>query len=437
MAPHVLEETQFLEHDGLNRKELLQQLERIVTSTHFRNSKRYPSFLRFIVERTVEDNVEVLKERNLGTEVFGRPSNYDTNADPIVRVTAGEVRKRIAQYYQTPGHENELRIDLPLGSYVPHFHAGPPAAEVRVEHREQPSDPVSVLPAHESGVAQAVADPVIAPGWRTLWTKSIRQGVLYLLAAVGVAALAYFAVIALQSRIANRGTDYFWQSVTPSSNGALIVMGVHFIDSTGKSIPADARTSALLNEIQDALASMESSDMVPVSDVVSYSKLTDTLARRSIAYRTKSADETTLQELRSGPVVLLGGFNNLWTLRLTSGLRFRFVPKTPRVNSIVDSQNPASVWTFDNAQPALSSSHDYAIVASYYDTTIEQHVVIAAGIGKNGTIAACEFLTTERDLKSWLDEQKLPANKNIELVLQTDVLDGQAGPPHVIASSVW
>jgi hypothetical protein len=53
--------------------------------------------------------------------VFGRVWAHDTTADPIVRVTAAEIRKRIAQYYQDPGHTEELKISLPPGSYVPHF----------------------------------------------------------------------------------------------------------------------------------------------------------------------------------------------------------------------------------------------------------------------------------------------------------------------------
>src|SRR5882757_4182637 len=86
--------------DETERRKLRDQLERIVTSSHFRNSRRYPAFLRFVVEHTLDGNIERLKERTLGIEVFGRQNDYDTNADPIVRVTAGEVRKRIAQYYQ-------------------------------------------------------------------------------------------------------------------------------------------------------------------------------------------------------------------------------------------------------------------------------------------------------------------------------------------------
>jgi hypothetical protein len=115
------EDNNLFEDGRFSRSELLEQLERIVRSKHFRNSKRYPTFLRFVVEQTLAGKTEGLKERTLGVDVFARPSHYDTNEDPIVRVTAGEIRKRIAQYYQEPGHGEELRIDLPLGSYVPHF----------------------------------------------------------------------------------------------------------------------------------------------------------------------------------------------------------------------------------------------------------------------------------------------------------------------------
>ena len=440
MATLVTDAVQPLEHDGLSRKELLEQLERIVSSSHFRNSKRYPSFLRFIVERTVEDNTEVLKERNLGTEVFGRPSDYDTNADPIVRVTAGEVRKRIAQYYQTPGHEAELRIDLPLGSYVPHFHSVLPAVELAEEtHAEHqlPAEVAPVVRTDDLGTAAADVEVASTSRWRWLTIRLVWRIVLYALALTGLGALTVLTVNAIRSRAQNSGTNYFWQAFTSNSSQALVVMGVHFIDSAGKSIPVQTRPSPALNANQNALNWMENSDMVPVSDIIGYSKLTDLLTRRSLPYKTKSSVDTTLDEMRSGPVVLVGGFNNLWTMRLTSTLRFRFVPTTSSLDSIQDSQHPEVLWSFDNLQPALSNSRDYAIIASYYDETIEQHVIIAAGIGMNGTIAASEFLTTERDMKDWLEDQKLAANKNIELVIETEVLDGQPGPPHVIAASTW
>src|SRR4051812_37473883 len=108
--------------EPIEREAIQEQLERMLASPLFRNSKRYPCFLRFVVEHSLTGDREHLKERTLGVRVFGREPDYDTNDDPVVRLTAGEVRKRIAQYYHEPSHESELRIDLPSGSYIAEFH---------------------------------------------------------------------------------------------------------------------------------------------------------------------------------------------------------------------------------------------------------------------------------------------------------------------------
>src|SRR6202451_221474 len=99
-----------------------EQLERLLQNSHFSHSRRFPTFLRFVVRHTLAGQADALKERTLGIEIFGRSADYDTSSDPIVRVTAAEIRKRIAQYYQEPGHDLEIRLSLPAGSYVPQFH---------------------------------------------------------------------------------------------------------------------------------------------------------------------------------------------------------------------------------------------------------------------------------------------------------------------------
>jgi len=99
-----------------------EQVVRILASPLFRNSKHYPRLLKYVVEQTLAGHGASLKERALGVEVFGRDAHYDTTADPVVRTSACEVRKRIAQYYQEAGRAAEIRIDLPAGSYVPEFH---------------------------------------------------------------------------------------------------------------------------------------------------------------------------------------------------------------------------------------------------------------------------------------------------------------------------
>src|SRR5579862_3556134 len=84
-----------------------EQLERLVAHSLFANSKRYPALLGYVVEQTLQGNAADLKERSIGIEVFGRAPTYDANADPIVRITAGEVRKRLGLYYYDAAHAGE------------------------------------------------------------------------------------------------------------------------------------------------------------------------------------------------------------------------------------------------------------------------------------------------------------------------------------------
>ena len=416
--------------EELSRIELLQQLERIVNSKYFRNSKRYPVLLRFVVEQTLAGRSDLLKERTLGMTVFDRDSDYDTNADPIVRVTAGEVRKRIAQYYQEPGHEHEWKILLPLGSYVPRFlfptdyTAGVPAELV-----DSPEAPVA--PGAFDGKPAA---PVPSASTRWGYWKT-----LTLLIAVSL--LATIALPAFKSRHApeqtlNPAGAYFWKPLLSSRNAVLIVLGVHSLDRSGNDMPVSPGTSTSETQPKDMITAMLRSNMVPLSDIVAYSRVTDLLTQHSQLYRTQGSNESTLEEIRGSPVLLIGGLDNAWTLRLQSALRYRFFAHDKLCGEIFDGQHPESSWRFDNTQQTTGNSRDYAIVASYYDRSIEQHVLVVAGIGMAGTKAAAEFVTSNEELQGWLNGVR-PNKQNVEIVLSTEILDGQPGPPHVLATATW
>jgi Tol biopolymer transport system component len=101
-------------------------LESVVSSDAFTGSKRCQDFLRLIVERALAGDLDALRERMIGVEMFGRPVDYDTSNDAVVRVRATEVRKRLAQYYREAATDPVVRIELPPGSYLPEFHWSSP-----------------------------------------------------------------------------------------------------------------------------------------------------------------------------------------------------------------------------------------------------------------------------------------------------------------------
>ena len=87
----------------------------------FRSSKRSQDFLRYVVEHTLTGHADMLKERTIGIEVFGRSTSYEPSDDATVRVKAGDVRKRLGLYYAEQGAHNPVRIEMPAGTYVPEF----------------------------------------------------------------------------------------------------------------------------------------------------------------------------------------------------------------------------------------------------------------------------------------------------------------------------
>src|SRR5579863_3313935 len=114
-------------------QEVRAELTRLLESGTFRNSKRCKEFLDYIVEHTIHGPSGTLKERSIGVELFALPQDFDTGQHTIVRVTANEVRKKLAQRYLAEnGSDHPVKISLPPGSYSAEFKWAsplPPATE--------------------------------------------------------------------------------------------------------------------------------------------------------------------------------------------------------------------------------------------------------------------------------------------------------------------
>jgi hypothetical protein len=93
----------------------------VTESQAFKGSRRSQQFLLFVVDNALAGHFDELKERTLGTKLFGREPSYNTADDAIVRVTACDVRKRLSHFYSEFGPQSDFRIELPLGSYIPEF----------------------------------------------------------------------------------------------------------------------------------------------------------------------------------------------------------------------------------------------------------------------------------------------------------------------------
>jgi len=402
---------------------ILRELRNILASPPFRNSVRSKQFLSYVVEHKLEGREEFLKERTIGTEIFQRKAGYATGDDPVVRVQAGEVRRRLEQYHHTAPSASPVRIELPLGSYAPEFRWS------------------STTPSLDVKTADA-------PKTRRLpWI-------------VGVLSLGLVLVVMLATRLPDRSRpkesalDQFWSPIFATSQPVLVCLAkpvlyrpsLALYQRYSKRHPGTYQTEV---ERYDQPLQLDPNEEIAWGDMLPYTDYGVAMGDVYVAARLSAlfdhinkpsqvriGTNYSFEDLRNSPAVVVGAFNNRWTLQMTSNLRFVFAEQDGHFR--IQEQRPsgqARSWVLG---PQGQIVEDFAIVTRLLDSKTGQVVIAAAGLGANGTQAAGEFISRQ----DYLEEafRTAPSDwpkKNVQVVLQTTVTDSVAGPPRVVATYFW
>lgn len=410
-----------LTHAGMIRA----QTELILASTWFQKSKRHTRFLTYLVEKTLSGQSHNIKERSIGVDVFDRSPEYDVANDAIVRVAAAEIKKRLAQYYLNEAQPNELRIELRPGSYVPLFTAtgGADAAAPDGDTADAVSHETGLVPPSLIQAAPApfkVDAPVVAGrprGGVNFWFWIASLAVLVL----GTAIVSY--------RIrADQPLDEFWAPTLAGHQVTLCIGDLNWI------MPDNSDAAA---ESVDEL--MARRNHVGQHDVGALTLLANYLGWRQKSAEVYLADNANLSDLRTHPAIFIGAFDNQWTKRILSGFRFHLqFDSADHLQTLVDTRAPGhTTWSISLVQPLSAITRDYAIVARVKSPLNGQTDLIVAGLGPYGTTAASEFVSTPEYFREFSSQAPRGwQNKDIEIVLSTDVIDGHSAPPRVIAVDV-
>jgi hypothetical protein len=173
-------------------------------------------------------------------------------------------------------------------------------------------------------------------------------------------------------------------------------------------------------------------------DVVTMGMLAGLLQARGKQYNIRGESSTTFEDVRNGPVVLIGAFNNDWSLRLTGPRRFMF-DRDGDTFWIKDQQNPSDKSHAVNyAMPYLQLTEDYALISRVLDPVTERMVVLAGGLTGYGTVAAAEFLTHPGYVNAiTVDAPRNWERKNVQILISTRVINGKSGPPKLLAKHFW
>jgi hypothetical protein len=367
-----------------------EELERVLASREFQNSKLCQSFLRYVVDHTLSGQRESLKERTIGVEVFGKPTSYDPSEDAGVRVKAGEVRKRLRSYYGSRVDEPGVVIDLPPGTYVPEFR--PP------RHEEQ-----------------------AAPKKRNRWHWFFGAVALALLA---VAGLAFW----LRSRAAVTPLDQFWSPLFQSRRPVIVCAAPVPVYSDVRNPERKPPTRA-----EDFV--LIPNRFVAVSDVNSAVQISDMFNRMGDPNQLRIGNEVSFRDLRAAPAVLVGFSYTQWH---EIGEHFRYsIDLSRRPFGVLQDSSPTK-WTIKAHPDDPELNEDYAIVSRVLYPGTNNFIVELTGISHYGTEAAADLVTSPALLREAL--QRMPAGwqqKNLQIVLHVEVVSGYPSVPTIVATHVW
>ena len=423
---------------GPDRDCVLAELARLLASHHFKGSRRCSDFLDHVVRKTLKGDSGSLKERILGVELFNRKTNYDTNSDPIVRATAGEVRKRIAQHYQE-SESSFLRIVLPVGIYIPRFSADEDAsqnagADVSVTPLPLPAPLPAFSPTREN-----VIEPVLS----SQRTKSpMRIGVYAFLTVVFLASLILFGkreMIAprpAQSPQVYSALRTFWQPFVSSQADTVAV----FSEVKHHTGPNSLGSTKLPSAIK--FGNMASPGFSGVGEVMGMHALDGAIYSLHGNLRAKRSRFFTFDDAQNENVIFLGSpLTNpaLALIQNTRDFTFQIVstPSGDPALAIVNNQPmPGEPKEFLATPDTIPIKNDYAIIALYRGLRPRTSVLVLAGITTFGTQAAAEFVSREDSLKSLMSKVRVSRNGEIEpfeAVISVRIDDEVPGEEQIVA----
>jgi hypothetical protein len=386
-------------------EQIREELNRVLASHEFRTSKRSRDFLRYVVENTLSGHAGLLKERTIGIEVFGRPTSYDPSDDATVRVKAGEVRKRLGLYYSSEGANNPVRLELPSGTYIPEFHAGPAPPAAPAPPPDAPAEiPVPAVP--------------VPSGFRPNlpW------------AGAGLLALGVIALLAWWiAQPAATALDQFWSPVLRGSSPVLVCAAYVPVWSLPNVNPG---------------AKPRPEDYVPLTDqfvgggdLIATSRLASMLTRLKRPYRVKVGNDVSFPDLRTGPAILVGYSYTRWR-EISAQMRY-FIDGAREPVGITDNGRPTE-WALPHLPADRRTDEDYAIVSRVFHPDTHAMLVELAGITQYGTDAAGDLVTNPDLMAEAL--RGAPADwqkKNLQMVLHVKVIAGAPSSPKVLKTYFW
>lgn len=400
---------------AVNRGEVLHQVARLSAHPLFHGAESLCKLLRYLAEHSLEHPGAPIKEYQIATEVFGRPSDFDPRIDSIVRVQTGRLRSKLAEYYAGDGAEDPIVLEIPKGSYT-----------LTVRHRTQPG----------RGAARDGASASVS-------TRSVSHlSWLFLVAGLGIGAFAAL-LVAPATRSQWRSADVpalpaelrrFWSAFAEGPEPPLVVFSnAEFVGRPESGMRYFDPSRDKREEILDHYTG--------VGEVLAVHELDRVFTALRHPVRVKRGRLLTWDEARNADLIFIGSPSENLSLReLPNTQNFVFevlkTPARPYDLAIVNRRPRPGEQSAYLASSSLPVTEDYSIVSLLPGLVPARKVLVLAGTTTLGTQAAVEYVCRSAKLQELFSKLKLAPEGPIpdfEAVLQVKISGGVPVQSRIVA----
>ena len=364
----------------------LLEVERLVSSHTLHGSESLCKLLRYLADHAIKHPGVALKEYQIATEVFGRPADFDPHLDALVRVQAGRLRSKIAEYYASEGADDPIIVELPKGTYALAFHPAAPGAKG------------ALRTVQESDVARPSARPT-----------GSRRVVLVLSALLTLAIIAIVALLLTRPIMKSAATDenapaafrVFWKNFAAGPYPPWVIF------SNGAFVGRPETGLRYFNPSRDSREKILD-HYTGVGEVLAVYDLDQVFSQLHRQIRVKRGSLFSLDDAQNNNLIFVGSPAenlNLLDIPNTHEFVFRRPTSGPRkgdlaiVNVHPQADEPKMFFGSPSGDPL---TEDYAIVGLVPGMNPAHSVLILAGTTTIGTQAAAEYVCRQDSLEQLL-----------------------------------
>jgi hypothetical protein len=405
----------------------LSHIEKVANGHTLHNSESLRKLLRYLAEHALDHPGTPLKEYQIATEVFGRPAAFDPQLDSTIRVQAGRLRLKLAEYYASEGADDPVQVEMPKGTYLLAFHPRNGSAK---NHAQNSHD----LAAEEASVRRTSRRWAIAVVCLSVLLLAALVTIGWLLSSGKKTA----AVVAPSVGIVPAEFTTFWRPFVSAPEEPWVIF------SNAKFVGRPETGMRYFVGGRDAVAPVILDHYTGVGEVLAVHNLDRVFNLLHRQIRLKRGSLFSLDDAKNNELIFVGSPAENLTLRDIPGTKefvFQYLTSGPRTGdlSVANIHPQAGEPSYYIGTPDTSPlSEDYAVIALVKGLDPAHSVLILAGTTTIGTQAAVEFVCDQNSLHELLQRINATAAdangvKPFEALLRVKVARGVPVKSSIVA----